>query len=86
MTESWSLIGRWAYSLESEQALEVVGGMEYESCCWGARFFGRRFLRNVSGQFDNAMFMEVEFKGLAGYGRGAQSFLKRSIPGYEALF
>ena len=86
MTESWSLIGRWAYSLESEQALEVVGGMEYESCCWGARVFGRRFLRNVDGQFDNAMFMEVEFKGLAGYGRGAQSFLKRSIPGYEALF
>lgn len=86
MTESLSLVGRWAYSLQSQQALEVVGGLEYESCCWGIRILSRRFIRNVEGEFDNAIFMQAEFKGLGGFGRSAASFLRRSIPGYEPLF
>lgn len=86
MTESLSLIGRWAYSLQNQQALEIVGGLEYESCCWGIRVLSRRFIRNTEGEYDNAFFMQVEFKGLAGFGRSASSFLRRSIPGYEPLF
>jgi LPS-assembly protein len=86
MTESLSLIGRWAYSLQNQQALEVVGGVEYESCCWGVRLLGRRFIRNIEGEFDTAIFMQAEFKGLGSLGAKATSFLKRSIPGYEPLF
>ena len=86
MTESLSLIGRWAYSLQNQQALELVGGLEYESCCWGIRILSRRFIRNVEGEFDNAIFMQAEFKGLGGFGRSAASFLRRSIPGYDPLF
>lgn len=86
MTESLSLVGRWAYSLQSQQALEVVAGMEYESCCWGIRIFSRRFIRNIQGEFDNALFMQAEFKGLAGFGSSAAGFLRRNIPGYEPLF
>ncbi len=86
MTESLSLIGRWAYSLQNQQALEVVGGVEYESCCWGIRILGRRFIRNIQGEFDTAIFMQAEFKGLGGFGRSASSFLRRSIPGYEPMF
>ncbi len=86
MTESVSLIGRWAYSLQNQQALEVVGGLEYESCCWGIRILGRRFIRNIQGEFDTAIFVQAEFKGLGGIGRSASSFLRRSIPGYEPMF
>ncbi|MEN9728470.1 MAG: hypothetical protein RL434_2836 [Pseudomonadota bacterium] len=86
MTESLSLIARWAYSLQTQQALEVVGGIEYESCCWGIRLLSRRYIRNVEGEFDNAIFMQAELKGLAGVGRAASSFLERSIPGYEPFF
>jgi len=86
MTESLSLIARWAYSLQSNQALEVVGGLEYESCCWGIRLLSRRYIRNVEGEFDNAIFVQAELKGLAGVGRAASSFLRRSIPGYEPFF
>jgi LPS-assembly protein len=86
LTENLSMVGRWAYSLQSHQALEVVGGIEYESCCWGVRLLSRRYIRNVEGEFDNAIFMQAELKGLAGVGRAASSFLRRSIPGYEPFF
>ncbi|MSR13448.1 MAG: LPS-assembly protein LptD [Gammaproteobacteria bacterium] len=86
LTENLSVVGRWAYSLQNQQALEVVGGLEYESCCWGIRLFSRRFIRNVEGEFDNAIFIQAEFKGLGGLGRSASSFLRKSIPGYDPLF
>ena len=86
ITQSLSLVGRWNYSLIAEQSLEAMGGIEYESCCWGVRFVSRRFLRNTEGEFDTAMFVQFELKGLAGYGRSTASFLKKSIPGYERVF
>lgn len=86
LTENLSMVGRWNYSLQSRQSLELVGGIELESCCWGIRLLSRRFIRNSEGEFDNAIFMQAEFKGLGGFGRSAASFLRRSIPGYEPIF
>ena len=86
VTSTLSVLGRWNYSLETNQTLELVGGLEFESCCWGARFVGRRFIRNTQGDFDTGFFVQVEFKGLAGYGRSTTSFLRKSIPGYESYF
>lgn len=84
--DSIHLLGRWNYSLEKSQTLELVGGVEYETCCWGARLVGRRFIRNTEREFDTGIFVQFEFKGLAGYGRGTESFLRKSIPGYESYF
>ncbi|MEM7540290.1 MAG: LPS-assembly protein LptD [Pseudomonadota bacterium] len=84
--ENLGLVGRWNYSLVEEQTLEAVGGLEYESCCWGARLVSRRFLRNSAGEFDNGVFLEVAFRGLGGFGRKSSSLLRRGIPGYEDPF
>ena len=81
-----SLLGRWNYSFEKNRTLELVGGLELESCCWGARLVGRRFIRNTEGEFDTGIFLQIEFKGLAGYGRRTDSFLRKSIPGYQSNF
>jgi LPS-assembly protein len=81
-----NLVGRWAYSLLDSRTLELVGGIEYESCCWGTRVVGRRFIRNTEGEYDTGIFFQFEFKGLAGYGRSTTSFLRKSIPGYESYF
>ncbi len=86
LTENLSMVGRWNYSLQSKQSLELVGGIELETCCWGIRLLSRRYIRNVEGEFDNAIFMQAEFKGLGGFGRSAASFLRKSIPGYEPIF
>lgn len=86
ITERIGLVGRWNYSLQSKQTLEVVGGIEYESCCWGLRIVSRRFIRNIQGEFDTSILAQFEFKGLGGFGQGASSLLQKSVPGYEATF
>jgi len=83
---NWSVIGKWTYSLDTEETLEAAGGFEYNSCCWGVRAVARRFLSSATGEFDNAFFVQIELKGLAGFGRDTTSYLKRSIPGYENEF
>ncbi|MGH8596317.1 MAG: LPS-assembly protein LptD, partial [Gammaproteobacteria bacterium] len=80
---NWSVIGKWTYSLDTQETLEAAGGFEYDSCCWGVRAVARRFLSSDTGEFDNAFFVQIELKGLAGFGRSTTSYLKRSIPGYE---
>ena len=86
LNDSLAVVGRWNYSLQNDRTLEAVGGFEYESCCWGMRLVSRRFLRNTEGEFDNAVFLQFVFKGLAGYGGSTGSFLRKSIPGYETYF
>ncbi|CAN5746648.1 LPS-assembly protein LptD [soil metagenome] len=83
---NWSVIGKWTYSLDTKETLEAAGGFEYNSCCWGVRAVARRFLSSATGEFDNAFFVQIELKGLAGFGRSTTSYLKRSIPGYEDEF
>jgi len=82
----WSVLSRWNYSVPDRKTLEIVGGVEYESCCWGIRAVGRRFLRTATGSYDTGVFFEVELKGLAGTGGQALSLLRKEIPGYVNTF
>jgi LPS-assembly protein len=86
LTPQWSTFGRWNYSMVDSRTLEVVGGVEYNSCCWGVRAAARRFLSTAEGRFDTGIFMQIELKGLAGFGRQTSTFLMRNIPGYEQDF
>jgi LPS-assembly protein len=86
LTGQLAMIGRWNYSLQENRSLETIWGLEYESCCWGARLVGRRFLRNTQGEFENGFFMQVHFRGLGGFGQDPGSVLRRGIPGYVDPF
>lgn len=86
ITDRLAAVGRWNYSIQDSRSLETIGGLEYESCCWGMRIVGRRFLRNSDGAYDTGVFMNVHLRGLGGFGRQAGGFLRRGIPGYEDPF
>ena len=86
LTDNVAVVGRWNYSLQEQRSLETLAGVEYESCCWGVRLVGRRFLRNAQGEFDNGMFLQFQFRGLGGIGKKSGSVLNRGIPGYEDPF
>ncbi len=86
LTPAVSVVGRWNYSLDGNETLEAVAGLEYEGCCFAIRTVARRFLSTSSGDFENEFFVQLELKGLAGFGRSTTTFLKRSIPGYENDF
>ncbi len=84
IARDWRFVGRWAYSLQQNKTLEAFAGIEYESCCWAFRTVIRRYLSGT--QQTDAFFLQLEFKGLTGVGRGTVDFLERSIPGYENDF
>lgn len=84
IAKDWRFVGRWAYSLQQDKTVEAFGGLEYESCCWAFRTVIRRYLSGA--ETTDAFFLQLEFKGLTGVGRGTVSFLERSIPGYENDF
>ncbi|MGR8933622.1 MAG: LPS-assembly protein LptD [Gammaproteobacteria bacterium] len=79
----WSVIGRWQYSLLDNLTLEAFAGIEKESCCWRLRLIGRRYLNSINNDPQNALFMQVELKGLTSFGQDLDDFLERSIFGYR---
>lgn len=86
LSPNWAVLGRWLFSLDTMETVEAVGGIEYDSCCWGVRAVARRYVTSATGQFNNAFFVQLELKGLGGLGRKTASFLKKSIPGYQSEF
>ena len=93
MGASWRAVGRWSYALDDDRTrtLEAFGGLEYESCCWGFRTVVRRYragdLAHDGGEsYSNAIYLQIELKGLTDLGDGAQALAIRGIPGYENEF
>lgn len=80
--ERWRGFARWNYSTRDRQTLEALAGFEYETCCTAWRFMARRYLRNVQGDFNNGIWLELELKGLGSLGRKAGPLLERAILGY----
>ena len=89
---NWRAVGRWHYALnqDSNRTLEALGGVEYDSCCWGFRVVARRFRRGAQSDdednYSNGVFLQIELKGLTGVGNRTDALLTRSIPGYENEF
>jgi LPS-assembly protein len=82
--ESWHMVGRWYYSLDDRETIEALGGLGYESCCWGAQVVGRSYINNDSDSRNNAVFFQLELKGLGKLGTKVDDALERGILGYES--
>jgi LPS-assembly protein len=81
VSERWSLIGRWNYSLHDRKTLEAVAGIEYNADCWVLRVVGQR-LTTTTQQATTSVFVQLEFSGLARVGTSPLELLRRSVPGY----
>ncbi len=77
------LVARWNWSLVDARTLEGFAGVEYEACCLALRVLGRHYVRNIEGETANALFVELELKGLGSLGRRSEDFLRRAILGYR---
>ena len=82
LSPSWSVVGRYYYSLHDHKLLEGIAGLQWDSCCMAVRVVGRRYVRNRDGDLNNALMVEVELKGLGSAGRDARGVLRRGILGY----
>jgi LPS-assembly protein len=90
LNASWSVIGRYYYSFHRNAAtgaepglLEGIAGVQWDSCCLAVRVMARRYVRNRTGDMNNAIQFEVELKGLGSAGSDTRSRLRRAILGYD---
>ncbi|MEM9181636.1 MAG: LPS assembly protein LptD, partial [Pseudomonadota bacterium] len=83
LNERWAVLGRANYSFQDEALLEGLAGFEYQSCCWATRLMVRRFVRTLDGDYRNALYFELELKGLGSLGRGTGRVLEQAIAGYR---
>jgi LPS-assembly protein len=84
LSQSWHLVGRWYYSLDDRKTIETLGGLGYESCCWGAQIVGRSYINDDGDSRNTAVFFELELKGLGKLGKKVDSALEHGILGYES--
>ena len=88
--DRWGIMGRWNYDLVSGRTVEAFGGLEYNDCCLQVRLMARRFLDSPTArnfeeiEADEGIFLQIVFKGLAGFGNKVESVLERGIRGYYA--
>jgi LPS-assembly protein len=79
---TWSLVGRYYYSIRDKQLLEGIAGVQWDSCCLAVRLVGRRYVRNRTGELNDAIQLEIELKGLGSAGPDTEGRLRRAILGY----
>ncbi len=95
LAPGWRLVGRENYALNNPRALpgdphgkdgrtlESFLGVEHDTCCVTWRVLARHWVRNAQGESDNALYLEIELKGLGSVGQRTDSFLRRAILGYQ---
>jgi LPS-assembly protein len=69
INERWRVLSRLNYSLRDSDLLTAEAGFEYDSCCWALSLVTKRYLRNRAGDFRNAIYLQLQLKGLASLGR-----------------
>ncbi|WP_313275676.1 LPS-assembly protein LptD [Stenotrophomonas sp.] len=82
INERWSLVGRYYYSIKDSAPLEIIGGVQWDSCCLAVRAVARRYVRNREGDLNNSFQIEFVLKGLSSIGQNTDRTLRRAILGY----
>jgi LPS-assembly protein len=81
ISDNWTFVGAWNYSIPDRKTLEAVLGLEYNGGCWVLRVVGQQ-LTTTSEQSTRSVFVQVELNGLARVGTSPLDLLHRSVPGY----
>ena len=83
ISEQWRAVGRWNYDLRDSRDLDLLGGLEYDTCCWKLSFAARRFTNDSEGDYNNSIEIQLTLKGLTSLGSPLTEQLQRNIRGYE---
>ena len=83
LSNHWRSVTRWNYDLQNKRNLELLAGIEYETCCWKLRLAGRRYSQNVSKDYNNSIEFQLVLKGLGQIGSPLGELLKRGVRGYD---
>jgi len=79
----WQLLGRLNHSLETDENLELLAGVEYRSCCWSLRTVAREYVSEDGQDSEASINFELVLRGLGGLGDDAGGIFERAILGYR---
>ena len=82
--QDWRFLAGTQWEPNTEQRVNQVVGIEYESCCWRAAVvhaYERDQVTSTNG--GHSVKLQVELKGLGVLGRGASSIMERLLEDYE---
>jgi LPS-assembly protein len=90
VTRDWRIFFRSLYSIENRDRVNDLAGIEYNSCCWRVRLAYQRFADQRTNQnnpelveYENAIYVQIQFKGLGGIGSTIADVMEENIRGYE---
>jgi len=95
IADNWQFIASYQRDLEHNRSVEILSGLQYESCCWAIQITGHRQIETDLNQSDsefgqqNAVFnsgfrLNFVFKGLGGKSNyDAKKLLQQGIFGYR---
>lgn len=77
-------VARINYSLQDDELLAGLAGIEYRACCWAFRIVAQRFT-TATRRTSTAVFVQLELNGLMQIGANPLRVLQQSIPGYSRI-
>ncbi len=84
VSQGWTALARWNYSLLDQRTLEGLAGVEYNGDCWALRVVAHRFATALQ-QTSTTFFVQLELNGMSRIGSNPMETLKRNIGGYTRL-
>ena len=94
LDEHWRVFGALRYSLEVDSSVEDMIGVEYDGCCWRARFLYVSYLDALRDtnvfipepelRRDRAFQFQFVLKGLGSFGRRVDNLMQDMIRGFNA--
>ena len=94
INDNWSAFGAVRYSLEIGSSVEDMIGVEYDGCCWRARFLYVSYLDALRDtnvfipepelRRDRAFQFQFVLKGLGSFGRRVDNLMQDMIRGFNA--
>lgn len=89
--EHWRFFFKRSWDWKRDEVLDSLTGLEYTSCCWQLQLVYRDWIKDPdffpSGQSeerdrDQAIYLQVVFRGLGGAGQSTRGLLGTEIQGY----
>ena len=89
----WSVFAAFNYSVEEQESVEDMFGIEYDSCCWKFRLLHLRYFDTVPGQEpsfgianlerEHSTQFQIVLKGMGGFGNRVEGLMGDMIRGFE---
>lgn len=79
----WSLVGCYYYLLQDKELLEIIVGVQWDSCCLVVCVVVCCYVCNCEGEMNNVIQLEFVFKGLSFLGQDMDCILCCVIFGYN---